>query len=794
MAQPWDVFVRLSPPADDSGEFTVAPLGPTTVALNDGSASREAEFAAVFPTDERAETIFESAVAPHIMNMLRGVSTMIVAVGPSAPCMFDCMVGSPDAPGIIPQACERLIAEVDQTEHRSTSCITSSFVALTSKRVVDLCNPGDASASVDMSDSGLIVGAKERFARTADDILDTLDEGLDGERALIAGHELVDGAYSTVFTVTYCDQERVGVVMFVQTAPPSAGAHTAVSGALRSAVSLRAAGEALPVDLVSDFPLTALMFRAFAGRGYAVSAIACLPISARAEDMRPVVDLASDMTLLKTTPESNEGDAAVSQWRAVRDQALIADPDDTRQSNDAESEIGRMIAGKVPRPGDMPAYEQMEVPGTGPCAIAVYDPHMHARLYLKTEGIETTDDLPPPAFAPQHTNADAEEQRPPNAIVAESLSALIKTSAAELAVGPPVRRNCKPFLSDRESEEDVNELVSEFEAVLAGAAEAHHVVTSLRAELKAETQRRDHEREEHEHAMHEVLAKLRLAEAEVARLRAAPAPSTPQQIADGHNDGDVTPLSATARSVVDDAASPASATERLVVRQLRSRLDQADRRIADLESLVARYRDATTAGSPPTKGDANNAIETAALAELREAATKEVASIKDTLRISLSNARRTAEQCLPASTLQGLVNPMTDPSAQLLALELQALVERLGVHCTTMQPQHDAECRRRVAAAVAEQKQRFTERHEEVLKAFCEKQQGMIRKMYADYSADLQRIKGEYEKKLAEARAAAGAVSSSVGEAKPTTPVRADPRSPISRATARRTQHSFADI
>jgi len=371
-AAPWDVFVCVT--LDDGGsaadddedavrrdvgspassaasvdQFTVDVTGAHSVQLSSTQRPRrEVECAAAFGPDAPSDAVVESVIAPHVHHLVSGVDSVIALLGTAGSGKRSVFIGTPDAPGLLPQACERLIREVreikpdawmaadggvvdiglgnssgDDTSADPHPHLTSSFVALTATRVVDLCDPENPNVCIDPALGFAVVGARERFARTADDVLDTLDEGLDGERALLATGGLDPDSYTCAFTLTCAWADRAATLTLLLVASTDARAHTAPLGALRSAVSLRASNEDVPIDLLSEVPLTRLLLHGITGGDVHVSVVVTVPCAGdKVEGVADLFSLIDMMGALSTNPAPDRVNPhAVAVWRQVRGHA-----------------------------------------------------------------------------------------------------------------------------------------------------------------------------------------------------------------------------------------------------------------------------------------------------------------------------------------------------------------------------------------------------------------------------------------------------------------------------------------
>ena len=149
----------------------------------------------------------ELLLSKRVEGLLCGVSAFVIAVGNSGSGPRCVLVGSPEVPGLIPRACDILLSRLQvQSVSRvhTPYAVATSFVALLPTRIIDLCEPANLTVRVCLSREGYVLNAKRRLAESPDDALDTLDEGLEMERALIEAGDLPpSGACATVFSIMF---------------------------------------------------------------------------------------------------------------------------------------------------------------------------------------------------------------------------------------------------------------------------------------------------------------------------------------------------------------------------------------------------------------------------------------------------------------------------------------------------------------------------------------------------------------------------------------------------------------
>jgi hypothetical protein len=750
-------------------------------------------------------------IAPHVTDLVRGLSSFILVLGPKNSGKHSTFIGSPEAPGLLPQACERLMNEVRRVKpdawlsddhDQQYPFITSSFIAVAGSRTIDLCLPTSESVAVDGASN--VIGARERYARTADDILDTLDEGLDGERALASNGSIDDDTYCMVFTLTCAFNDRAASLTLVLLAPTDSRPHATTLGALRSAMSLRATGEDVPIDLVAELPLTRLLLPALSNGPVVVSCLVTLPASSTNHGaVFDVVALMELMSSIVTTPTAAD-ETSVVAWREVRQQAQVVQTppsgEDSKGEHVDEDETAPLPVGwernvtddgrvyyvdhvnrittwddprrgppeddhtstvplgqRVQRGSDLPSYESVPVAPIAPVAIAIYDPLLRPRLFVKSEGIVSTADLPVPELPVSQYGANDDEYRK-SCTIPENVAAFVTSGAATSA---PLKPGLRPFSGDEEADDDVEELVREYEGVLRDAAEAHHTIEQLKGSVANEVRKRE--------AMHQQHA------LEVQQMRQQLADLQQRVASESHNVSDAAALMVTSNGNDSSpessrngiAGAGRSGTDRLVLRQLRARLDHALSRNAELEAIVHRYRDAATAGSPsskvaerihadiesPGKSDREQLLENqvAAAAEVFRNIIESADAARQSLNVTNdTNIRGSSNRASRSGSVNATTVPAGDAHDILnIALSAQAALKSLAGSVDASREAAEQRTKAAIAKAVSEQKERFTERHTDILKAFCEKQQGMIRKMHSDYVAEIHRLKERHAQEVA---------------------------------------------
>jgi len=439
------------------------------------------------------------------------------------------------------------------------------------------------------------------------------------------------------------------------------------------------------------------------------------------------------------------------------------------------------IGQRVPRPDDAPDYDSLPPPETAPMAVAVYDPLQRPRLFVKTEGVVSTADLPPPAFGAPATTENYEDETRQLTSANDAFISFVATSgasassASSVTVGgaapppptkPPPGWRGRPFVAPDEADEDIEELVAEYEAVLRSANDRQETIKHLRRELATAEER--------------AAAIARSKDAEIAVLQAKlTALSTAAPSAATASTNASSSVTTPSHGPVTPPAGPHdSAADRLALRQLRTRLDHALSRNAELEAVVARYRDAATHASP-SRDDAQQLVQSIEGSPGRKS-DSEIAALDDavhTFSDALRGVCRTAlearQRAVQSAKSVGSTNGSRSASAaadsavstdagavasaasslELLSIEdaegaqlasaAQTAVSALSATIDALKENFDQRTKAAVAAALDKQRERFTSKHTQILKDMCEKQSGMIRKMHGDFMQEVTRVKAE---------------------------------------------------
>lgn len=324
--RPWNVALRVSSSGSGEPRLTVDSLRAST---NEASEIFTNVWDVPTPTSEVVNEFLSPIVDQAFSN---GQHTMVILASPSPVTLASLFIGSPDALGAVPRACELLFDAVAATAsddeedllQENTTIVTASFSALTDEKVTDLINAqAGGEATVSLSKPGMILNAVERVCQVTDDALEVLDEGLDRERDFLESQQL-QGAYALVFTLFIARPDRSGSLTLIQL-PPLEVEKSLSLLRLKALIAARSRNDDVSVDSLSAFPLTTLLAPTIIEGN--VNASCLLALDREDASCTTALQLASCMVALSTLPVDKNPPVTASE-NASRKAAAAKDTEE----------------------------------------------------------------------------------------------------------------------------------------------------------------------------------------------------------------------------------------------------------------------------------------------------------------------------------------------------------------------------------------------------------------------------------------------------------------------------------
>lgn len=708
------------------------------------------KFSTVFTPVDSVGDIFATIVRRKIDNLLRGINSLVLIYGTSTSEKTELAIGSPAAMGIIPLSIKVLFdtEEVAQGISGPVS-IDCRFTALTDRDTFDLVTVG--SGSGDEATAGIQV------AKCADDALETLDNGLDQQNALIEEGVLQAGNHSLIFEITHSNGATVASLQFVIVADSDCDDSTATIDTLRSVVGIRANNEDVPVQLLSRCPLTTALLPALTGGNVSPTCIACIrndDDDIELQQTCSVLDVADMLQQLRVAPVVNR-DELPPGWESqtTEDGRVFFIDHNTKNTtwDDPRIRTRREVAKKksgnavrltptgrtlIPRTADQMDYRPMAAGATtprAPVAVVIINPSNVGTIAVPSDEIATSEDLAtklPPLPALPSTGAAS--PRGTEVSDAESAAQEDNVATAQMFLeflsrrdpGPP------PAMAPPRDDDAIEELVAEYEMVLRGAADGQRTIAQLQLHIKEQEKRHEEE-----------VSRLRKALATATAATGAPARSHQEDPVDLNS----LAIGATAlqRSPSETRSrhSAVATAEMIVIKQLRARLDSTEERCKALEGQLH------AAGIAPAPAPHSTSVgRSGSVASSRPDTPAAAAHAASPPSDGLLSADDIAKSLAP---LLGL-GSLHDESTSAPILTRDSLVNFVNATVAAIKSQLDAlrtnesaaretlaDERRSHQAALAQLKQQYTDRHMELMKQLCDKQSAMIRKIHADFTAQL---------------------------------------------------------
>ncbi|KAJ9435646.1 Kinesin-like protein [Diplonema papillatum] len=170
---------------------------------------RPFEFDAAFGGSCPQGEVYAAAAAPFVAEFLNGIDSCCIVYGQTGSGKTHTMFGHPEAPGIVPRACEEIFDAVEQRNSLIKAYVSISYIQVYGDEVTDLLDYGAPVApNKSAAQRWVLEGRAQRNVSTLEETLNLIDQGeLQKRRAATKMNERSTRAHC-ILTVSLSQQHR----------------------------------------------------------------------------------------------------------------------------------------------------------------------------------------------------------------------------------------------------------------------------------------------------------------------------------------------------------------------------------------------------------------------------------------------------------------------------------------------------------------------------------------------------------------------------------------------------------